>query len=223
MSENGKLSRSELSRIYHPNYKVYLEHESAAAWNTLRIWSKRWLKIDLYPTGENSAYRTYEMQEYYWNLYQLGQGNLAAVPGTSNHGWGRAIDLATTAMKTILDRFGSRVGWEKIEAFSEWWHYNYTGGFTRPNPGISVKYPVARKGSGGFGQKWFVKKLQRRLRRLGYKEVKVDGDFGNTTNEKLRHFQKSKGIKVDGATDKTTWKALYNSKPKDYKRKYLNG
>lgn len=222
MSANGQLSSSELSRIYHPTYKVYLEKRAAAAFNTLRLWSKRWMKIDLYPTGEISAYRDLAGQQKTWATYQAG-GPLAAVPGTSNHGWGKAIDLPTWTMQNLIHRFGKRVGWDKIEAPSEPWHFNFVGPFSRPNPGLSVNYPVARLGSGGFGQKWFVKKLQRRLKRLGYKSIVVDGDFGKNTNEKLRHFQKSKGLKVTGVTDKTTWKTLYKSKPKDYKRKYLNG
>lgn len=219
MAENGRLPRSELSRIYHPNYDVYLEKRAAAAFNTLRIWSKKWMKVDLYPTGSRSAYRSYEEQQYFWNLYQSGQGNLAAFPGTSNHGWGKAIDLASWSMKVILDRFGARVGWKKIEAFNEWWHYNYVGGFDRPNPGTSARYPVAKKGSGGFGQKWFVKKLERRLRKLGYK-VKVDGAFGIVTKGAVENFQKNKGLKIDGVVGKKTWMALENTTPRKYRKKY---
>jgi hypothetical protein len=221
MSENGKLPKSELTRIYHPDYKVYLEKRAAAAFNTLRIWSKKWMKVDLYPTGPRSAYRSYDEQVYFWNLYQSGQGNLAAYPGTSNHGLGKAIDLASWSMKVILDRFGSRVGWKKIEAFNEWWHYNYTGGFSRPNPGTSVKYPVAKRGSGGFGQKWYVKKLERKLRKLGYK-VKVDGSFGLVTERAVKSFQKNKGLKADGVVGKKTWVALSNTSPRKYKRNFIN-
>lgn len=45
-----------------------------------------------YHTGD-CAWRSFEQQEHYWNLYMSGKGNLAAVPGTSNHGWGIASDL----------------------------------------------------------------------------------------------------------------------------------
>jgi hypothetical protein len=219
LSENGKLPKSQLSRIYHPNHKVYLEKEAAAGFNTLRIWSKKWMNIDLYPTGPRSAYRSYEEQLYFWNLYQSGKGNLAAYPGTSNHGWGKAIDLAGWSMKTILDKFGSKVGWKKTEAFEEWWHYNYVGGFKRPNPGTNARYPTARKGSGGFGQRWYVKKLERKLRKLGYK-VKVDGEFGSLTNKSVKDFQKNKGLKPDGIVGLKTWVALESSNPKSYKQRF---
>jgi hypothetical protein len=122
-------------------------------------------------------------------------------------------------MKVILDRFGAKVGWKKTEAFNEWWHYNYVGEFNRPNPGLSVKYPIAKKGSGGFGQKWYVKKLERRLRRLGY-NVKVDGNFGIVTRAAVENFQKNKGLKVDGVVGKQTWIALANANPRAYRRKY---
>ena len=37
-------------------------------------------------------------------------------------------------MRTWIDRNGARYGWRKVEAFSEWWHVNYVGGFTAPKP-----------------------------------------------------------------------------------------
>lgn len=44
--------------------------------------------------SDSTTYRTYDQQVYYWNLYQSGQGNKAAYPGTSNHGWGLAADIS---------------------------------------------------------------------------------------------------------------------------------
>lgn len=218
MSQNGRLSKSELRRIYYPGQKVYLEKRAAASFNTLRIWSKKWMKVELHPTGTRSAYRSYEEQVYFWNLYVSGKGALAARPGTSNHGWGKAIDLPTYTMQQIVKRFGKNVKWSKTEAFSEPWHYNYTGGYNRPNPGLSVAYPVARRGSGGWGQKWYVKKIQRRLRKLGYKAVKVDGDFGKVTEEKVKHFQRITGLKNDGVVRKATWIKLWKITPKRKKQ-----
>ena len=50
-----------------------------------------------YSTSEYGAWRPISLQNYYWNCYQTkscNNGNLAAVPGTSNHGWGIASDLS---------------------------------------------------------------------------------------------------------------------------------
>lgn len=39
------------------------------------------------------SYRTINVQEDKWQAYQRGTGNLAATPGTSNHGWAVAFDM----------------------------------------------------------------------------------------------------------------------------------
>lgn len=47
-------------------------------------------------TTEYGAWRSLEKQQYFWNCYQTkscNNGNTAAYPGTSNHGWGIASDL----------------------------------------------------------------------------------------------------------------------------------
>jgi len=213
VSQNGRLGKDKLRRIYHPTDKVYLDKEAAASWNTLRIVCKRYLRTDIYPLGSRSAYRSYEDQLYFWNLYQSGQGNLAAYPGTSNHGWGKAIDLAATPMRSVIDRIGSRFGWKKIEAPSEWWHVNYVGGFSRPNPGTSAKYPVARRGSGGRGQKWFVRKLQRRLRAHGFPLKNTKGEFNKLVEQRVKDFQRDHKLVPDGVVGKRTWRKLL-SKPR---------
>lgn len=49
----------------------------------------------VYDKGDG-AWRSYERQLYFWNCYQTkacNNGNLAAQPGSSNHGWGIASDL----------------------------------------------------------------------------------------------------------------------------------
>lgn len=38
-------------------------------------------------------------------------------------------------MRSWIDKNGSRYGWRKVEAPSEWWHVNYVGGYSAPpNP-----------------------------------------------------------------------------------------
>jgi hypothetical protein len=124
---NGRLPDSALRAI--PGGR--LEIHAAAAWNAMNEATGG----DLRPLGPNSSYRLYAMQVYYYNLMLSGKGNLAAFPGTSNHGWGKAVDLAAQFMRSIIDRVGRAFGWAKVEAPSEWWHVNYVGGFTpRPDP-----------------------------------------------------------------------------------------
>src|SRR5699024_5106891 len=62
--------------------------------------------------GINDSYRTLErQQELVPRLGLYNEGGLAAVPGTSRHGWGLAVDLrldgeALTWMRANAERFG---------------------------------------------------------------------------------------------------------------------
>ena len=213
MAENGRLPKGQLARVYHPELDLYLSKEAAAAWNTLRMASKRVLRIDLYPGGPDSAYRTLAKQKY-WRDYWCGQGQCgnAAVPGSSNHGLGLAIDLPTRGMRFAVDRLGARFGYSKktSDAPQEWWHIKYAGGFHRPDPGVDIGNPVVRKGSGGFGQSWAVKAAQKHLIRHGLlpKNTKLTGDFGPVTEAAVKKFQKANKLKADGVVGAATWAAL---------------
>jgi LAS superfamily LD-carboxypeptidase LdcB len=83
--------------------------------------------VDLYPAGPLSAYRSYAQQLYLYDLYLSGQGGLAAVPGTSAHEYGAAVDLPDPAMRSVIDEIGATYGWAKTETPGEWWHVNYVG------------------------------------------------------------------------------------------------
>jgi D-alanyl-D-alanine carboxypeptidase len=136
MASNGNLPPSQL-KVVPPGR---LENNAAAAWNAGP--GRAGCKL----LGPNSGYRSYAMQVHYWNLYQSGQGNLAARPGTSNHGWGRAVDLAEPWMRTWINNHGARYGWKKVEAPSEWWHVNYVGGYKPPpNPLRFLKGKTRRR------------------------------------------------------------------------------
>lgn len=125
MAENGRLPDSALAPIAGGR----LEKSAAAGFNAMNVESRKRYGVELRPTGSMSSYRTYAQQQYLWNVYQNG-GNLAAIPGTSNHGWGLAVDFATPQMRSIVDQIGAQYGWSKSwsDAPSEWWHIKYQGG-----------------------------------------------------------------------------------------------
>ena len=80
----------------------------------------------------NSVYRTYEDQVRVANHYKNNPGR-AAYPGTSNHGFGRAIDFSSNQNGGKLSRSTNQFKWLKANAGrygftdipSEAWHWEY--------------------------------------------------------------------------------------------------
>ena len=210
--QNGKLSSRQLGRIYHPALQLFLgAGDAAASWNTLRLYllQRYGSRGDIYPEGPRGAYRDYAGQVWCKAHY----GSNAAVPGTSNHGLGHAVDVANHEMAALIDRHGGMFGWHHWDAKWEWWHREYDGGFSRPDPGPDRGNPVLRKSSGGVGQKPWVEDLQRRLNTVAAAALTVDGDFGDATAGALRAFQRSRRLKADGVCGPGTWQALRTAKP----------
>lgn len=73
-----------------------------------------------------SGFRTMEHQQALYRAYQRGQGNLAAVPGHSNHQSGHALDLNTRAPGVLrwLERNGRRFGFRRTVP-TEAWHWEW--------------------------------------------------------------------------------------------------
>ena len=133
MADNGRLPPEALA----PIAQGQLRTDAAAAWNAMNV-EARVRGLELLPNGSKSSYRTYAQQVELYALYQSGRGNLAAVPGNSNHGWGLAVDVATPEMRAMIDRIGEKYGWAKkwSDAASEWWHLKYRAGvWAGPDPG----------------------------------------------------------------------------------------
>jgi hypothetical protein len=202
--QNGRLPRSALSPIYIPGNTAFLGNRAARNWNTMRLCALA-SGHDLYPEASSwhpaaTAYRTYQEQVALYNQYGYPH---AAYPGTSNHGWGRAVDLATHAMRSWIDAHGEQFGWGKHgDAPDEWWHITFDGrGKLGPDPGISASYPLLRVGSGGHCQDRFVREVQTDLgiRRTGY--------FDTGTAHAVHVFQLLHHLHV-GPVNAPTWRAL---------------
>ena len=124
MADNGRLPNSDLADI--PGGR--LRKDAAVAWLAMRAHIGKRNGIWICPTSTRTAYRPYADQEYFWKLYQSGKGALAARPGTSNHGWGIAVDLPSPAMQAAVRESGHHFGWGirggqlNSDAPSEAWH-----------------------------------------------------------------------------------------------------
>ena len=143
MASNGKLPASDLA----PIAQGQLRKDCAAAWNAMNVESRS-NGLEIVPTGSKSSYRTYAQQQELYAMYLNGTGNLAAVPGTSNHGWGTAVDVATQSMRSMIDRIGAKYGYSKSwsDAPSEWWHICFQAGHYKgsdPGPSGKPKPPPA--------------------------------------------------------------------------------
>jgi hypothetical protein len=86
---------------------------------------------DFVPAGPASSARSVAAQRYFW----AHRPPAAAVPGTSNHGWGLAVDVKTRIAAAWILKHGQRFGWSWDEGrrVGEWWHFRYVGGY-RPRP-----------------------------------------------------------------------------------------
>jgi hypothetical protein len=132
LSANGQLAPTELAPI--PG--GLLRKDAAAAFNAMCREAPVRVRDSYRPRGRPGDFaRGVWSQWAAWERYQHG-GTLAAHPGTSNHGWGTAIDLFSTQDRATVDRIGAKYGWSKAwsDAQSEWWHILYQPGHYTPGP-----------------------------------------------------------------------------------------
>lgn len=143
MADNGRLPDSELAAI--PGGR--LRKDAAEAWLAMRAYIAKTNGVWICPTSVRTAYRPYADQEYFWNLYRSGRGALAARPGSSNHGWGIAVDLPTPAMQAAVRACGHEFGWGirggrmTSDAPSEAWHCTFHPG---TYPAVKANSPAPK-------------------------------------------------------------------------------
>lgn len=148
INDNGSLDSSKLVLIDEES-NVYLYRDAALAWKAIREAVYNQLEgLELKPVSSLSGYRTLEQQErffldryskinsaenvvgYQGSLWKRKKGAPAAVPGTSAHGLGIAIDIKglknNTPLMDWMLRFSAAYGWS-WELQSEPWHMVYCG------------------------------------------------------------------------------------------------
>lgn len=118
---NGELPESALTEI-GDGYR--LTPDAAEAFASLRAAADE-AGVTM---SVNSAYRSYADQVEMVEAYGLlANGGRAAEPGTSEHGWGTAVDLTLdgSALVWIRENAGTYGFAETIP--DEPWHWNYVG------------------------------------------------------------------------------------------------
>ncbi len=219
---NGRAPQDELGRITiaADGRQAYLRKDAARAFMAMNAESERRFGVTLRATSFRTGYRSLADQQYFWNLYQSGRGNLAARPGTSNHGYGLAVDFATPGMRQIVDQIGAKYGFAKrwSDAPSEWWHVCYKpGNYAAVNSYHADDLPVLKPGA-THKQVKYLKKL---LRDQGVKSAgkhpathfpSLDNGkkYGSHAVQRVKIFQRKMGMKDDGIVGPKTWRALKN-------------
>jgi D-alanyl-D-alanine carboxypeptidase/Putative peptidoglycan binding domain len=206
MADNGKFPATALAPI--PGGR--LAKEAAANWLALRAKGGKELGIWISPLGPRSSYRTFAEQEEFWKIFQNG-GNLAARPGTSNHGWGNAIDLAhPPSMRRVVDSFGAPFGWHWGEAPSESWHVTYRGGGSADASALTLDdHPSLKRGDSGDA----VERVQKWLSKHGAPDVEVDGQYGPKTEQAVADLYRAWGHAGHGRFGDVGWSIMEGKHP----------
>jgi hypothetical protein len=96
-----------------------------------------------FPNGPASSARSVRAQRWFWDH----RPPAAAWPGTSNHGWGLAVDVRTRVAAAWILRNGHRFGWSWDEGrrAGEWWHFTYVGGYRPRSARLAHLRPDERR------------------------------------------------------------------------------
>lgn len=129
--DNGKIPKSKLNEISWAKGEL-LRSDAAEDFEKL---NKAFKKKFGYNIGVTDSYRDYAEQVE----TKKNKGNLAATPGTSNHGWAMALDLGTginnfgTKEHEWMKKNATEYGWkhpdwaEPSGSLPEPWHWEYWG------------------------------------------------------------------------------------------------
>lgn len=118
---NGRIPAERLSPIAQNGHRLYAP--AAAAWDSV-VSAASADGIDLRITDSNRSYDQQVDLAARKGLYR--NGGLAATPGTSNHGWGLAVDVDVLDPRTLewMRANGPRFGW--VESVPrEAWHWEF--------------------------------------------------------------------------------------------------
>ena len=118
---NGRIPRSALEPIGHGSHRLWAP--AAAAFRDLHAAAAR----DGVRLGVTDSYRSYEQQVDVARRKGLySQGGLAARPGTSDHGWGRSLDLDLDRKALAWMRRHARDHGFVEDVPREPWHWTYS-------------------------------------------------------------------------------------------------
>ena len=208
---NGKLPGRVLAPV---GGGQRLRKDAARAYRALNKYCEHLRGTSIGHAGSGSCYRLLGKpgdyhrggpftQWYAWERYNSG-GNLAARPGTSNHGLGLACDFDTIE---LVRAYGDKFGWRKTEAFGEPWHYCWVPG----NYPLVTRWGQVRTGDtimpgdNGTG----LVSAKRLLKRKGYwRWPGASKAYSAAFGRAVKRFQRAHGLPSDGVVGPRTWHLL---------------
>jgi hypothetical protein len=196
---NGRIPASALAPIAGGR----LRKDAAARWNAMAYDIRRRTGVTVLPNGPYSSYRDYAGQVL-MRAQWCGRGNCgnAAIPGTSNHGLGIAVDVNRP---DLVNAYGAPYGYQKRWSDAAWenWHMKWAGFGKAAEAGPRV----IEKGSAPGDD---VQRLQVYLRAAGYlrPDWKVHRKYTLKVRKAVRAFQRAHGMPVDGIVGPKTLAAL---------------
>lgn len=150
---NGQIPLNKMV-LLNPGLGVggYLEPHAAQAWRNIQAAA---VNAGIY-LSFNEGYRDLATQIYYRNRYLAGTGYPAGIPGTSNHGYGLAIDINSpmTSWDTAAQRWWlaneAQYGWSSAQgrADNEPWHKVYVGSTDGALPAGGGATPIITRKKG---------------------------------------------------------------------------
>jgi zinc D-Ala-D-Ala carboxypeptidase len=117
---NGRIPSSALEQVGATGPRLW---QPAAEQLTRLMQDARRVGVDI---GITDSYRSYEAQVDVARRKGLySQGGLAAVPGTSDHGWGMAVDLDLSSQaQAWMRKHGAAYGFHE-DTPREPWHWGF--------------------------------------------------------------------------------------------------
>lgn len=247
---NGRLDPSILRRVHergqlhHKTVRAWAAFVAAASANRLPLTFTYGGMYRPYADQENLFRQRYTTSyisgasRKWWNgqwWYLRPNNAMAAVPGTSNHGLGLAIDVAfgTDPSNATPIATSPLFGWFRdnaiaygfsFETQSEPWHIRYVAGDTLPDAvkkyeaslpkppfdpanGKWGTYPTRTKRAAKLGDTGHrISYLEGVLKLKAGQDIKtVDTRFGDKTELAVRNVQKFFNLPVDGWVGDKTW------------------
>jgi hypothetical protein len=263
---NGRLGNDLLATVGFPGQgPARLHRATAIAWSAFADACLRATGVTLTITSVADAYRSYDQQKSafltrmepvsyitylatpasrrrkwsyngktYWRL-KPGYAPVAS-PGTSNHGWGLALDVCELRSNGTVLGISASTAWPWIlanaarfnfswEVQSEPWHLRNHGGDTSP-PTPTPTLPPFDPTKAQWGL-WPLSATKPTLRpatptmkgdavrylqgvifyRAGG-NIKIDGDYGPFTQARVADMQRWFGVTVDSVVGPVTWKIV---------------